>query len=171
VDVAKHVCILLQTIKVVELKWSYLCSASSFFIFLSNARALVRGMSGWQPLLSKGERNWQFFGTLCNLSPSMFNIDLINGTWVSVDWDATCCDNVAPGVNIMNASSSSLNSSSSSDGSTRSWCWAASCFGLVGVCMDSSIAMLSSYRHATFIVMCKLNWRGILYWHYNKNLL
>jgi hypothetical protein len=31
-------------------------------------------------LLSNGERNWQFFGTLCNLSPSMFNIDLINGT-------------------------------------------------------------------------------------------
>jgi hypothetical protein len=75
----------------------------------------VRGTPGRRNLLSNGERNWQFFGTFRNLSPSIFSMDQVNGTSDAVELDAIFWDIMTIGVISMNSSSSSLNISSSSN--------------------------------------------------------
>jgi hypothetical protein len=97
---------------------TYLCNVVSCFIFFIRAKAFVRGTPGRRNLLSNGNRNWQFFGTFRNLSPSMFIMERVNGTSDAAELGAIFWDMVTAGVISMNSSSSSLNTSSSSDSSS-----------------------------------------------------
>jgi hypothetical protein len=48
----------------------------------------VRGTPGRWNLLLNGDRNWQFFGTFCNLSPSIFSMERVKGTLDAAELDA-----------------------------------------------------------------------------------
>jgi hypothetical protein len=90
-----------------------LCNDVSFLIFFISASSLVSGTSGWWPLLSNGEQNWQFFGMFHSLSSSILSIECLKETFVAIDSVAIFYDSVAVGVIIMKQSSSSVNSRSS----------------------------------------------------------
>jgi hypothetical protein len=78
----------------------------------------VRGTPSRRNLLLNGDQNWQFFGTFCNLSPSIFSMERVKGTSDAAELDAIFWDIVAAGVNSMNSSSLSLNTSSSLESSS-----------------------------------------------------
>jgi hypothetical protein len=101
----------------VKIACPYLCIGVFFFIFFIMARALESGTTGFMPLMSNGERNWRFLGTLRRRSPSKLSIDLVKGTSNSMDWKAICWDRVATGV-IMTKSCSSSGKNSSCSGAS-----------------------------------------------------
>jgi hypothetical protein len=68
-----------------------------------------------RPLLSNGERKWQFLGMLHSRSPSVLSIDRVKEIFDAADSAAIFCDSVTVGVIMTKPSSSSVNSSSSSE--------------------------------------------------------
>jgi hypothetical protein len=96
---------------------SYLCNLVSFLIFFISKSTFVRETFGRWPLLSNGERNWKFLGTLRSLLPSILSIEHVKETFVKADSVAIFCDIVPVGVIITKLSSSSVNSWSSSESS------------------------------------------------------